>query len=248
MTVYGIRPCGFYAPYRASEFFVRGIKVIIDDCTPKKDVLKLLPIIERANLCLPERKRTKTFSMVHLFTNLRNSPSCIMMYDDYSFGIGGSSFLLADPLRAEAATFHESAHSVFSYAVSNKSAKKIAKLRSALINAEVCNSPDIMLILTESTYVFEETGKQTNDGHPRDGIGELFASVSTNLSKFHSSVFAKLDSLMQIQKEAAAIMWQIAAAVVCEWKIGKFFPDEVYRKLGLPIPAAKEEVAPFEGT
>ena len=82
--------------------------------------------------------------------------------------------------------------------------------------------------------LFRESAYYPNaGGHPHSNDGELFASMTTILRHVAGPFFYKICRIGIGKKEMAI---RAATAVVRAWGNARLFADEVYQRLGLPIP------------
>ena len=99
----------------------------------------------------------------------------------------------------------------------------------------------LLALFKESSYLV--FGEDADFGHPHTNPSELFASTSTIMRYLHRHFFARVGQLRLGSPRLADLALDTARTVVCAWGSARLFSDEVYQRLGLPIPAEKEEVA-----
>jgi len=88
-------------------------------------------------------------------------------------------------------------------------------------------SDAVISIFDESSYGKSSSSKH---GHPYEDSRELFASTSAKLKNSPEKVFEKIDGLKTSAEKKIAL--ETARDIVSLW-VDRFFPDEVYRRLGI---------------
>ena len=208
-----------------------GVVAFVQSPSIKEKIAGVLPLIEEVNRHLTPESKTRLlvfyrspsgFSLTEASYNRRFH--CIygfedvLEFDDYS----------------RPAVFHELAHSAYHYYISDSSKIDLGQLHMRLdVYSSILYKDSIPIkLLSESNY---SNIREYNDiaGDPCRSPNELFASTSTILRFFHSEFFDKVSA---VDKATSDLFYAIAIGVSQAWGFAKLFADEVYARLGLPVP------------
>lgn len=231
-----------------SEEFYRlkfpGVMAFIQTPSIKEKIVRVLPLIEGINRHLPQDSRTNLL----VFYAAPGVFMTELSYNKEFRCIYGFEEALEFSDYSRPAIFHEQVHAAYWHLVV-PSKKNLAALNqlygrfhaALFVPYDKCA---LVQMLSENSYA---DIRDCNElfGHPYTNLNEnfasneLFASTSTILRFFHLEFFGRL---ARKDKGVSGLLYEIASGVVRAWGSAKIFADEVYWKLGLPVPAEKESL------
>ncbi|MFA6489408.1 MAG: hypothetical protein WCT52_01895 [Candidatus Micrarchaeia archaeon] len=221
-----------------------GVTAFAQAPSIKENIVRILPLIGEINRNLPQNSRTNLL----VFYSAPGVFMTELSYNKEFRCIYGFEEALEFSDYSRPAIFHEQAHAAYWHLVVPSQENLVSlnqlyrRFHAALfVPYDKCA---LVQMLSENSYA---NIRDYNElfGHPYTNLNEnfasneLFASTSTILRFFHLEFFGRL---ARKDKDVSGLLYEIAAGVVQAWGSAKIFADEVYWKLGLPVPAGKESL------
>ena len=214
-------------------------KVIVDNLltVEKEKAMCAVGVIQEINRQISGRGRTREFLVgeTDLWGVVAFKREPTIAYPAYELGLSDEAIL-------KPTIMHEASHVYYRYLSARQaepvwnSYKRLMKEAGEVPRPVIsCSEQErtMRLVRDPLLSLFNESSYGMEQGHPFSNEGEFFASTSSILRCVLHSFWTKLD---QFDATKNAIARSSAAAVVRAWGSTRLFADEVYGKLGLPIP------------